>query len=254
LISDKEDEILSIRQHFGSIIDKNTNAFQEVNKQRAYLSEQPSKPGILLFGNSNIKYINPEKWHNYQTSKITAYTIQEKVNGYKQDVIPDVIFFHSLTNDIQNLSSSDCVHQLTSLINNTQSRFPKSKIIVSLATPRKDRMDWNDNGDLVNIMLKEKFRNAEHILLCDNSNLSYKGTPKLKMLDQDGFHLSEEGSAVLASNIKQLIDHACNTNKPQSFTANNDNSGNPSNRYKGNRSGRGNRGNYSGYNRDRFQY
>jgi hypothetical protein len=60
---------------------------------------------------------------------------------------------------------------------------------------------------------------AEHILLCDNSNLSYKGTSKLKMLDQDGFHLSEKGSAVLASNIKQLIDHACNTNKPQLFTA-----------------------------------
>ena len=143
---------------------------------------------------------------------------------------------------------------MTSLINNTQSRFPKSKIIVSLATPRKDRMDWNDNGDLVNIMLKEKFRNAEHILLCDNSNLSYKGTSKLKMLDRDGFHLSEEGSAILASNIKQLIDHACNTNKPQLFTANNDISVNPSNRYKGNRSGRGNRENYRGSNRDRFQY
>ena len=223
MISDKEDEILSIRQHFGSIINKNTNVFQEVNKQREYLSEQPSKPGILLFGTSNNKYINPEKWHNYQTSKITA-----KVNGYKQDVIPNVIAFHSLTNNIKNMLSSDYVHQMTSLINNTQSRFPKSKIIVSLATPRKDRMDWNDNGDLVNIMLKEKFRNAEHILLCDNSNLSYKGTPKLKMLDQDGFHLSEEGSAVLASNIKQLIDHACNTNKPQLFTANNDNSVNPS--------------------------
>lgn len=116
-------------------------------------------------------------------------------------------------------------------------------------------------GDLINIMLKQTFRNTENILLCDNSNLSYTGTPKPKMLDQDGFHLSVDGSAVLASNIKQLIDHACNTNKPQSFTANNDNSGNPSNRYKGNRRGRGNRGNYRGYNRvnwnsprDRFQY
>ena len=112
MTSDKEDEILSIRQHFGSIIDKNTNVFQEVNKQREYLSEQPSKPGILLFGTSNIKYINPEKWHNYQTSKITAYAIQdtmEKVNGYKQDVIPNVIVFHSLTNDINILSSSDFI-------------------------------------------------------------------------------------------------------------------------------------------------
>jgi hypothetical protein len=52
----------------------------------------------------------------YQTSKITAYAIQdtmEKVNGYKQDAIPNVIVFHSLTNDIKNLSSSDYVHQMT---------------------------------------------------------------------------------------------------------------------------------------------
>ena len=88
---------------------------------------------------------------------------------------------------------------MTSLIKNTQSRFPISKIIVSLATPRTDRMDWNDNGDLVNIMLKQKFRNTENILLCDNSNLSYKGTSKPKMLDQDGFHLSEDGSAHILS-------------------------------------------------------
>jgi len=32
----------------------------------------------------------------------------EKVNSYKQDVTPNVIVFHSLTNDIKFLSSSDC--------------------------------------------------------------------------------------------------------------------------------------------------
>jgi hypothetical protein len=58
-------------------------------------------------------------------------------------------------------------------------------------------------------MLKRKFRNIKNILLCDNSNMSYKGTPKSKLLDRDGYHLNEEGVTILASNIRQSIEKLC---------------------------------------------
>jgi len=46
-------------------------------------------------------------------------------------------------------------------------------------------------------------------VLCDNSNLSYKGKALSKFLNpNDNFHLSQSGIAMLASNIRDCIDHA----------------------------------------------
>ena len=39
--------------------------------------------------------------------------------------------------------------------------------------------------------------------------MSYKGTPKSKLLDRDGYHLNEEGVTILASNIRQSIEKLC---------------------------------------------
>jgi hypothetical protein len=62
--------------------------------------------------------------------------------------------------------------------NNALSLFPKANVLISLATPRADSIHYNDSAELHNAMLKRKFRNIKNILLCDNSNMSYKGTPK----------------------------------------------------------------------------
>jgi hypothetical protein len=104
------------------------------------------------------------------------------------------------------------------IANKALSLFPKENVLISLATPRADSVLYNDSAKLLNTMLKRKFRNIQNILLCDNSIISYKGTPKYNLLDRDGYHLNEEGVTILASNIRQSIEKLCGLepqHKPQ---------------------------------------
>ena len=79
---------------------------------------------------------------------------------------PAVIIFHSLTNDIKSqLDAEGCVKKMKLLIDKTSQKFPETKIFLSLATPRMDRDDWNDKGELINAMLKQKFRKSQNIFL-----------------------------------------------------------------------------------------
>ena len=57
-------------------------------------------------------------------------------------------------------------------------------IVISLPTPRNDNEEFNDKCDLMNIMMKQKFRNEENAIISDNSNLSFKGSPKSKYLER----------------------------------------------------------------------
>lgn len=57
-------------------------------------------------------------------------------------------------------------------------------------------------------MLKQKYRQHDRVLLCDDSNKGNSGYPKPKMLESDGYHLSFDEVVVLAANIKHSIDNA----------------------------------------------
>lgn len=90
-------------------------------------------------------------------------------------------------------------------------KFPGTKIVLSLATPRMDRDDWNIKGELINAMLKHNFGKSEKIFFCDNSNLAEQGKPIERLFERYGIHLSRDETAVLASNMKKTIDTVCKT-------------------------------------------
>ncbi|CAC5358915.1 unnamed protein product [Mytilus coruscus] len=54
-------------------------------------------------------------------------------------------------------------------------------------------------------MIKDKFGDASDILLCDNSNLSFRGQPASGILVNDGIHLTKKGTYILSGNLKQAV-------------------------------------------------
>jgi hypothetical protein len=191
-------------------------ATHDSNGEKSTLHRNGKTP-LLLIGTSNIKFIEPQRWLQYATQKVTAYTIEsavDKVNNCDSDQKPAVTIFHSLTNDIKSpLDADGCVKKMASLVDKTLDKFPDTKIIISLATPRSDNDDWNAKGELINAMIKHNYRKAENIHLCDNSNLAELGRPIPRLLEEDGIHLSAEGTAVLAANLKRLLDNICNIHR-----------------------------------------
>jgi hypothetical protein len=63
---------------------------------------------------------------------------------------------------------------------------------------------------MISILLKNKLRGDNSIFLCDNSIIAYKGQVIDRYIDRGGYHLSSDGIAMLASNIRDTIDKALN--------------------------------------------
>jgi hypothetical protein len=85
-----------------------------------------------------------------------------------------------------------------------------TKVVVSLATPRADDKKFQTKVELVNAMLKCEYMEDDTVTLCENGNMSRRGHPVPKFLANDHYHLSKDGIAVLASNIRITVDGILN--------------------------------------------
>lgn len=202
-LEEREREILSLKMHESR---DDSSPFQYVTgKESSRL-----KPQVTIFGTSNTADIDPQKMSSrYDVTKITAYTLEETEEALKHiDHSPDVILFHSMTNELKSSPPEVVVNKMADLVNLTVHNHPNAKIIISLPTPRADKPILNINAQITALMLKEKYRQESMVFLCDNSNLSYKGEPILKHFNRsDGQHLSESGVKILASNMRDCIDN-----------------------------------------------
>ena len=197
-------------------------------------------------GTSNVDRIDHIISQDYEVNKIIAYNFNDTERGLgKIQDEPNVIALHSLTNELKNETPSTCVDRMAKICQDIRTRFKNTKIVLSLPTPRNDSDDYNSNGQLITILLKSKYREDNSIILCDNSNMSYKGQVLNRFIEPDGFHLSTDGIAILASNIRDCIDNALDL-PPRTYSRYG--SGNRGRPYRGrggmHRGGRGGRGSY----------
>jgi hypothetical protein len=98
------------------------------------------------------------------------------------------------------MTPDECTTKMLELLEKTKNKSPDTKIIISLATPRSDREEWNIKQELVNAMLKQNLRRKQNISISENSNLAYHGHPRRGLVEKDGIHLA---------NLKRSIDTLC---------------------------------------------
>lgn len=205
----KSNEILSLKIHAANSTLFNGKSDDTKQNQQS----EPTKPKILLIGTSNIKGIDEERISaKFVTHKCTAYTFEqtfEKLDSARS-IHYDAVVLHCLTNELAKESPDTCVSKLDEIVTKCGDNWPNIKIILSLATPRLDNL--NVKVELTNALVKNKFHNVGNVFVCDNSNLSHRGTPQRKFIDhqRDNYHLNNSGVAQLSANMKSTICAALN--------------------------------------------
>lgn len=200
----KNNEILSLKMHASQSFQFNEK-FDETNEKQ---QSRQTIPKVLLIGTSNTKGIDEKRLSaKFATEKCIAYTFKqtlEKLDSVQSDHY-NAIVLHCLTNEIEKESPDTCVSKLDEIVKKCCDFWPNIKVIVSLATPRLDNL--NVKVELTNALVKNKFQNVGNISICDNSNLSHRGTPQQKFLDhqRDNYHLNNSGVAQLSANMKSTI-------------------------------------------------
>ena len=188
----------------------------EFQEAKARHPTHSTKHHVTIIGTYNINGIQPDKLsYSFLANKISAYTLQltEEVVKHLENT-HTLLVLHSFTNDLKSKSPSDCVDKMCDIVNDIRELYPKTKIIISHPTPRNDSDDFNIKGQLISVMIKDKLRGNTMVSFCDNSNMCYKGVAVSRYRsDQDGYHLSQNGISILASNIRDSIDEALNLPK-----------------------------------------
>lgn len=84
---------------------------------------------------------------------------------------PTVVVLHSLTNDLKQKKAHVCVNELFGLVSKICSKWPLVKIVISFTTPRKDNMNYSTNGQIINVLLKQKFIGVDNIYFAEHNNM-----------------------------------------------------------------------------------
>lgn len=212
-IEEKDDEIYSLKQQVGK--DENTGEFQEV-RYRGADRQSKTKPHVVLIGTSNTNRIDVSKMSaKYTVEKQVAYMFSDTETSLRNiGRAPEVIAFHSLTNELCEKNAEVCVNKMKEIINLSDELYPSSKIVLSVPTPRADSESFNAKGQLISALLKQEYLNSEKVFICEHGNLANKGRAILRFLsEEDKFHLSEQGANVFAANLRDTIDEVLNLPK-----------------------------------------
>ena len=80
--------------------------------------------------------------------------------------------YHILTNDLKNKSSSQCMDELSDLIDETEKKFPSAKIVLSTATHRNDSGINNIKVSSINARIQETYHDRQSLTICNNDNMT----------------------------------------------------------------------------------
>lgn len=136
---------------------------------------------------------------------MTIEQASEAVDTLNTSDSPDLLVLHTLTNDLKT-SAGKCVEDMKKLISKIHTSLPDTKVLISLATPRKDHKKYQQNVDLVNALLRSDIEENDQTYFCDHTNLANRGIALDKFYARDEYHLSDEGIAVFANNLRRCID------------------------------------------------
>ena len=187
----------------------NVNTLPKVVEKQSPIVIEKEKKEVLVVGTSIMRNLDPRFLSkDYFTTKLSAYTVEEAgkvISNSKAE--PDVVIFHSLTNNLKSEDPSDCVKKLKDVVHSTILKWPLSHVMVSLETPRADDPDLNNKVHVINGLIRSTFYKMDSVSIVDHSNLAAQGQPIIRFLNaNDKCHLSAQGTSVLASNIRASLD------------------------------------------------
>ena len=101
---------------------------------------------------------------------------------------------HQITNDIKDKSETQCTQDLNEAVSQAKTTYPATKVVISLGTPREDYLKHKVNR--VNGMVREMFKDDPQ----------RNGQAKPGLLAGDKYHLTENGTKLVASNIRHAVE------------------------------------------------
>ena len=156
------------------------------------------KQQVILMGGPTIQKLPEIVSKDITISKNSKCDrIQDLSEAMREVTASSVVLHCGTTNTATERAhtSINRIKRLEIIIKNNQHI---KNVFVSSLLPRKDNFDFNRRAELVNASLK---------LICESNNWHYISNDNISLmeLDDDGYHLNIDGTAMLADNIRNAL-------------------------------------------------
>jgi hypothetical protein len=159
----------------------------------------------VIFGSSIPKGVHPARLGHSTDSyvKMVRAAKIEDVHVPSAEGAPTIVIHSGINNLKDGDSPETCIVKYLQVVRDLKHHNPHSDILISQLTPVGDR-HLDNLRVLVNALLITKA--ADHDFACiNNDNLAQRGQLVERFYQRDGLHLSQEGTSILASNLRQAI-------------------------------------------------
>ena len=189
---------------------KNTELLPNVNL------ETSNEEIIYVISDSMLKLIKPEGLiaeNNMKITKKWSANIEEAIKVTEEINKAKCIIFHVGTNDLKHVPVDIMVQSMSKLIDLAATK--SDHIIISNIIPRYDDNQLYIKLQMFNAKLSEMYLDgSEKVTISDNMNLGVRADYMSKYYDSDNIHINEDGSKILASNIKMTLHKKLNIRIP----------------------------------------
>ena len=162
-----------------------------------------NKERMVIFHDSLCRKINETilSRENVISKKVWAPNLHQMSEKLDEIESTETIVIQALTRDVASKSVEEMNNGIDEVVNKA---LAKSKnIVLSTIVAREDVRDINHKIDLINANMKYRYKENERVFICDNVNLN-----NVKFRWEDGIHLTEHGTSVLATNLKYKVAEA----------------------------------------------
>ncbi len=174
------------------------------------------KPTVVIIGNSHLSHIDASRLvPKAQVTMLPAYTVDEAAQQLEHLTFePSCIVIHEITNDVKSGQSANAIAEyFQSVVDYYSTKYPQTDFIISLGISRLDNQSLNTMTEIINAMLKGfvNQNNTGNVSFCDHGNFTKNGVPRRHLLSRkDGYHLSNEGTKLLCSNLRCKVEKILN--------------------------------------------
>ena len=200
---------------FRSSLSKTTSSQTPLNRDK-----KRDKPTVVVIGNSHLTHVDTRRLvPQAHVTMLQAYTIDEAAQQLEHAMTsrptPSCVVIHEITNDVKRGQNAKAIAEsFQSVIEYHSTRYPETKFVISLGVCRVDNPRFNTITEIINAHLKgfvNSDNNAGNVTFCDHGNFTRNGNPLSHLLSKkDGYHLSNEGTKLLCSNIRCRVEKVLN--------------------------------------------
>lgn len=186
-------------EHTGTI--RNEREGEDAPPEEEDVAERPS-PRVVVLHDSLVHKINNTimKNENVTFDKVWAPTLDEAIAKVDDiDEEPDCIVVQGLTRHIPEMSPQELTDKVVQTVEKSLTK--SGKVILSLVVDREDEPLNRTKAETTNGLLTLKYQDDPNVIICAHNNLR----PHKYKQSRDYLHLTEQGTSILASNLKKSI-------------------------------------------------